>query len=270
MNTFEIILLVAEIIVFNMITTPLMSKFAYKQALAKNKEWVKNNAPFLEKFPEPNANLSLALGIALLIVLAGGFYLDKPWIVKMVSVISMWCFLGQALIIDLFRSHQMKKQIPSPTARQASMASRHLSTFIPKSVTAFFTVCYVALAALAAYQYATGLIRKIDFLLITTPLVLVVVVGLPVLMWAIKRKPIIASEHVAQLYRKSEVFVTSLVLFTFLCISIGQALVANYPGHVAFKQTAQSLYYMCSILPMGFFIWFCTNKDFKSIIHEQL
>lgn len=265
----SIIIHALQIIIFQFLTTSKLSKLSYKQALARNKEWVKENRDALSGFSEPKSRFHVYLGVVLLVLLATAAIMQSSPLILVVKYLSLSALLIQSLGIDMLRYHRMKKIIPAKATRQANLLPRTLSQYIPKSLSIVTGVIQVVLIAAIGYQFIGGAISVQQFWKISSPLLISFFIFTPILIYTIKRKPIEATNKVATLYRKSEVLIVSLGIASVTLLALSRFLSIQFNMPIL-NLSNEIINYISVLAPMLFFTWFCLNKNFRQIIEEEV
>ncbi|MBT4762416.1 MAG: hypothetical protein HOO06_12010 [Bdellovibrionaceae bacterium] len=256
-----------QVVVFQFIATPKISKLTYKQALAKNKPWVLENPDILKKFKEPKGGVHYVLGVVLLGLLCFAFYADDMILMSWVKYSSMAGLLVQNLGIDLVNYFRIKKLIPMKQIRKANLLPRSVTHYIPKWAIILTTSLYLLLLAFVYSQYVSVEMSSKELGYIVAPY-FALVIFIPLLVYTIKRKPLEATAEVAILYRKSEIVILNICIVGALAVSFVRLLSFSFPLEV-FKISGDVVSVLYAMVPMIFFAWFCTNKNFKELMNED-
>ncbi len=257
-----------QILVFQFLATPSISKVSYKQALARNKDWVMENPEIMKQFKEPRGLLHYVLGVVLILTLAYAYMFDDRVTMEWVKLASIFGMLIQNLGIDMYQYFKMKKIIPKRKVRKANLIPRKVSDYVPTWAITFVIVGYLGIGLLAVTQFFQGQLDQKQLIHISKPLIIFCIIFVPLFIYVIKRKPIEAMEKVALLYRNSEVTVIKICILGGLVVLFFRWATESYSFEILsnFKDVVGILY---SSIPMFFFIWFCTNKNFKALMNED-
>ena len=256
-----------QVIIFQIVASPIFSLFSYKLALSRNKNWVKDNPDFLRKYPEPMIIHHYVLGALFLIAIGFSFFTANTQIMYGVHLLSCFAFLAPHLGYEMIRFKKFRSEIPAPEIRKASIVPRRLSKYLPLWLIVLSIVLFVIsiLGCLYLFSNPTGVeaLPKKAIKLITVQLIC-----LGALVYCLKRKPVTPHLDLALFYRKSEIWMMVLILFCFILLSL-LTFMGYYFGIDFLIQSNRIISYIFTLVPMAIFVWFVTNPSMKKIYTEQ-
>ncbi len=270
MNTFyfDLIIYTLQVILFQFLSSPKLSKLAYNQALATNKEWVSQNPTILAKFPPPLAWPHRLMGMTLLAVLAYGAVVARPDLFRVVHMISATVFVIQHLGIDVLRRKKMLREIPPSPTRKANLYPRKLSAYIPMPLIQILSVALVVSVAGWIYLFVFGNLSETVRAEILTRLVVTYTAGLVTLYYVIKRKPIKADANTSLFFRKTEVLMVFIILSGFVLHH--SILLAAHAFEInLLLDSPRWANYTFSLLPMLMFTWFLLSPTMQKLASES-
>lgn len=256
-----------QVIIFQIIASPTASLFSYKIALSKNKNWVRNNQDFLKKYTEPMIIHHYVLGVLFLIAIGYSFLIASTQIMYWVHWLSIFVILAQQLGYDMVRFKQIRSQIPASEVRKASITPRRWNQYLPSWLIILGSIFFVIsiLGCLYLFSNPKG-VEGLSKMAIWS--IIVQFLCFSVLVHTLKRKPVTPHLDLALFYRKSEIWMTSLILFCFILLSL-LIFIGHYFGIDFLIQSKKIIRYICTLIPMVIFVWFVTSPSMKKISREK-
>ena len=256
-----------QVIIFQIIASPILSLFSYKLGLSKNKSWVKGNPDFLRKYPEPMRIHHYVLGALFLVAIGFSFFTANTQIMYGVHLLSVFVFLAQHLGYDMIRFKKIRSEIPASEVRKASIVPRRLSAYLPPWLIVLSSTLFVIsiLGCFYLFSNPTG-VEALSKKAIRLIIAQLIVFG--VLVHSLKRKPVTPHLDLALFYRKSEIWMTLFMLFCFILLSL-LSFTGYYFGIDFLIQSNRIISYICTLVPMAIFVWFVTNPSMKKIYTEK-
>ncbi len=259
-----------QVIVFQFFTTPLMSKLSYKQALAKNKQWVLENNNILQKFPPPKFNLSYIAGIILLFILGYGAYVGNSKLLNAVNSFSILILLFQTFVIDPRYSREIKSFIPEPAIKEANLEPRLFSTYLSATKRYVLTaLAIVSVTLWGAVLFTNNVSLTKELVVDFSSSFILIICFYSVLVYTINRSPLKTSLEASKYYRLLEIkfLYYSLIILFMRSIYMGCIYISESLNLWPFHSILNNLFF--TLIPLITFAWFCFDKNIKELANES-
>ncbi len=256
-----------QVIIFQIIASPILSLFSYKLALSKNKNWVKGNPDFLQKYPAPVRIHHYILGALFLVAIGFSFITANTQIMYGVHLLSVFAFLAPHLGYETIRFKKMRSEIPAPEVRKASIVPRVLSKYLPPWLIVFNSILFIISILGLLYLFSNPTIMETLYKR-AIKLMIAQLMCFGVLVHCLKRKPVTPDLDLALFYRRSEIWMTFFILLCFILLSLFTF--TGYYFEIDFLiQSNKIISYIFTLVPMAIFVWFVTNPSMKKIYTEK-
>ncbi len=231
-----------QIIVFQFYAAPRLSRFGLALMRLRNRDAFQKISRFNRFFHSPWIDYSF--GILLSAYLLYGYSVKSDKIINQAHILSVLAFLLTCLLIDGYRSFQLKKKLPLERVRFASLVPRAIGKIVPRYLWLGLFIFSTLVFWLTTDKFHVFLVNMS-----------VSVFGLGVGFFIERRRPVINNVEADYNYRRSEAWTIFYVFLTLPCIFLIKHL---FPDAV--------LSAVISAVPIIFFIYFLNSKLYKNII----
>ncbi len=261
-HLYWMIIFSAQIITFQLITSPRLSRFAFNSALSRNPEWVQENVALIANLRPISAWAPRSLGgfLLLLIIIGGAFRIDNQ-LMHIASYGSMIAFCLQHLGYDLWLHRKLRNSIPSSPNRTASLTLRKFSDFInPLWFYAVVTLAILNLLFWYLHSEKHGTFHLISFAFVYFAMIISI-------WFSIKRRPEVPNVEISLFYRKLEVLSLWWLLIAF--VLDGWVRVSGLAYSIDLFNGPLTDYFF-TLLALMIFIGFTLHPTFKKISNAEI
>ena len=257
----EFLLVIAFIVTAQFVFTPWIPRALYLELIAQNPVWAKSHLDVVKSMI-PTKTLkpaSYLIGTLLLISIFPGLKSNEPLIY--LAYVAMLSILSIALVVVVFdglRLYRLSSLIPKVDVRQAELAPRKLTLFVPRMI-AYIGLTLFAISIVGWIIAVSIDISPTDERLFRGGLISTLVVapaGFGILQYLIRRRENPANSVPRRIEVRFAFFV--LVALSFANLARLAAITSNYPWLVERLSFALGLCFLIAVI-----LWLTLNKKYQ-------